>query len=94
MGFWGADVRESEQKRAVWSRFGWQYGWQYKLVYADPPFNSDKNYAAPVGSKAAGAGLKDTWTLSDVEVAWHGKIGDREPKVYAAIDNGGVVARE
>ena len=29
LGFWGADVRESEQKRPPWSRFGWQYGWQY-----------------------------------------------------------------
>ena len=25
------------------------------LVYLDPPFNSNRNYAAPVGSKAAGA---------------------------------------
>ena len=25
------------------------------LIYLDPPFNSNKTYAAPVGSKAAGA---------------------------------------
>ena len=25
------------------------------LIYLDPPFNSNKDYAAPVGSKAAGA---------------------------------------
>ena len=25
------------------------------LIYLDPPFNSNKNYGAPVGSKAAGA---------------------------------------
>ena len=25
------------------------------LVYLDPPFNSNREYAAPVGSKAAGA---------------------------------------
>ena len=61
------------------------------LVYADPPFNSNKNYEAPIGSKAAGAAFKDTWTLSDVDVAGHGEIADREPKVYAAIDNAGVV---
>ena len=30
------------------------------LVYADPPFSSNKNYAAPIGSKAAGAAFKDT----------------------------------
>ena len=28
------------------------------LVYLDPPFNSNRNYAAPVGSKAAGAALR------------------------------------
>ena len=55
------------------------------LVYADPPFNSNKNYEAPIGSKAAGAAFKDTWTLNDVDLAWHGEIADREPKVYAAI---------
>ena len=61
------------------------------LVYADPPFNSNKNYEAPIGSKAAGAAFKDTWTLSDVDVAWHGEIAEREPRVYAAIDNAGIV---
>ena len=25
------------------------------LIYLDPPFNSNANYAAPIGSKAAGA---------------------------------------
>ena len=40
------------------------------LVYLDPPFNSKANYAAPIGSKAAGAAFKDTWTLSDVDVEW------------------------
>ena len=33
------------------------------LIYLDPPFNSNRNYAAPIGSKAAGAAFKDTWTL-------------------------------
>ena len=61
------------------------------LVYADPPFNSNKSYSAPIGSKAAGAAFKDTWTLSDVDDAWHGEIADREPKVYAAIDNARIV---
>ena len=61
------------------------------LVYADPPFNSNREYAAPVGSKAAGAAFRDTWTLDDVDEAWHGEIAEREPKVYAAIDNAGVV---
>ena len=37
------------------------------LVYLDPPFNSKTDYAAPIGSRAAGAAFKDTWTLSDID---------------------------
>ena len=37
------------------------------LIYLDPPFNSNQDYAAPVGSTAAGAAFKDTWTLSDLD---------------------------
>ena len=40
------------------------------LIYLDPPFNSNHDYAAPIGSKAAGAEFKDTWTLSDIDLAW------------------------
>ena len=49
------------------------------LIYLDPPFNSNQNYAAPVGSAAAGAAFKDTWTLSDLDVAWMGLIADEQP---------------
>ena len=59
------------------------------LIYLDPPFNSNKTYEAPVGSKAAGAAFKDSWTLSDVDEAWHGEIADREPALYAIIDAAG-----
>ena len=31
------------------------------LIYLDPPFNSNRDYEAPVGSQAAGAAFKDTW---------------------------------
>ena len=55
------------------------------LIYLDPPFNSNHNYSAPIGSEAAGAAFKDTWTLSDVDNAWHGEIADREPALYQAI---------
>ena len=55
------------------------------LIYLDPPFNSNRNYAAPIGSEAAGAAFKDTWALSDVDKAWHGEIADREPTLYQAI---------
>lgn len=38
-----------------------------ELIYLGPSFNSNRNYAAPVGSAAAGAAFKTTWTLSDCE---------------------------
>ena len=60
------------------------------LIYLDPPFNSNKNYSAPIGSEAAGAAFKDTWSLSDVDEAWHGEVADKEPTVYAAIDVAGL----
>ena len=56
------------------------------LIYLDPPFNSNRDYAAPIGSEAAGAAFKDTWTLDDVDEAWHGEIADRDPALYAIID--------
>ena len=40
------------------------------LIYIDPPFNSNHDYAAPIGSEAAGAAFKDTWSLSDIDIAW------------------------
>ncbi len=60
------------------------------LVYMDPPFNSNRNYEAPIGSEAAGAAFKDTWTLSDVDVAWIGLIADREPALASIIDAAGL----
>ena len=56
------------------------------LIYLDPPFNSNRSYAAPIGSEAAGAFFKDSWTLDDVDEAWHGEIADREPALYAILD--------
>ena len=47
------------------------------LIYLDPPFNKDANYAAPVGSEAAGAEFKDTWTLSDIDRSWLHLLADK-----------------
>lgn len=55
------------------------------LIYLDPPFNSNANYAAPIGSKAAGAEFKDTWTLSEVDVAWLDLIETKHPKLHHVI---------
>ena len=56
------------------------------LIYLDPPFNSNRTYSAPIGSEAAGAAFKDTWTLSDVDLAWHGEIAEANPPLYRVID--------
>ena len=45
------------------------------LVYLDPPFNSNRNSAVPIGSQAAAS--KDTWPLDDVDLAWHDEIADQ-----------------
>ena len=60
------------------------------LIYLDPPFNSNRNYAAPVGSAAAGAAFKDTWTLSDLDVAWMGLIADEQPAMYKVLETAGL----
>ena len=56
------------------------------LIYLDPPFNSKHDYAAPIGSEAAGAEFKDTWTLNDIAVEWHGLIAEKNPELYKVID--------
>lgn len=56
------------------------------LIYLDPPFNSNHNYAAPIGSRAAGAAFKDTWNLSEIDLAWHGEIADSYPGLYKLLD--------
>ena len=60
------------------------------LIYLDPPFNSNQNYAAPVGSAAAGAAFKDTWTLSDLDVAWMGLIADEQPATAHVLKTAGM----
>ncbi len=55
------------------------------LIYLDPPFNSRTNYAAPIGSRAAGAAFKDTWTLSDVDVEWINLIEAKHAGLYRVL---------
>ena len=56
------------------------------LIYLDPPFNSNKDYAAPIGSKAAGAAFKDTWTLDDVDRLWLLLLRDNNPTLFHVIE--------
>ena len=60
-------------------------------IYLDPPFNSKHDYSAPIGSKAAGAAFKDTWTLQDVDVAWWGEINEHNPGLYQLLLAAGTV---
>ena len=60
------------------------------LIYLDPPFNSNRNFAAPIGSKAAGAAFKDTWTLDDLDLAWLGQIAEQNEKLYTLIHAAGL----
>ena len=61
------------------------------LIYLDPPFNSNKNYGAPIGSEAAGAHFKDVWTLDDVKNEWWGELADKYSSLYEIIHAAGCV---
>ena len=74
------------------------------LIYLDPPFNSKSNYAAPIGSQAAGVEFRDTWTLSDLDNEWldlirgqascaepyHSGRHDRQRQVISGLHDGGI----
>lgn len=61
------------------------------LIYLDPPFNSNKTYSAPIGSKAAGAAFKDAWTLSDVDLQEHNRLKQENESLYALIYSAGKI---
>ena len=55
------------------------------LIYLDPPFNTKRQYKAPIGSPAEGASFKDIWTDSDVKHEWHGEIAEIHAELYQVI---------
>ena len=55
------------------------------LIYLDPPFNTNKQYKAPIGSPAEGAKFKDIWTDEDVKHEWHGEIAEQHQELYQII---------
>jgi site-specific DNA-methyltransferase (adenine-specific) len=55
------------------------------LIYLDPPFNSKRFYAAPVGKKAAGVSFKDMWTWQDVNEAYLETLADKYPALTRFI---------
>ena len=55
------------------------------LIYLDPPFNSKKQYKAPIGSPAEGASFKDIWTDEEVRDGWYSKIAEDYPHIHQII---------
>ena len=55
------------------------------LCFLDPPFNSNRNYSAPIGSKAAGAAFQDAWTLDDVKEHDHEQLRALNPALHDVI---------
>ena len=55
------------------------------LIYLDPPFNSNHNYAAAIDSAAAGAEFKDTWSIRDIEIAGLDAIRAKHGGIFAFI---------
>lgn len=61
------------------------------LIYLDPPFNSNKNYGQPIGSKLAGFHFKDMWYLSDTDEAWWGELSESSPSLYNLLHSVGTI---
>ena len=55
------------------------------MIYLDPPFNSKKQWHAPVGSHAEGASFKDIFGSDDVDPAWMLQWGKERPELYHFI---------
>lgn len=55
------------------------------LIYLDPPFNTKKQYRAPIGTRAEGAEFKDIWTDEDIKHEWVGEIAQQHQDLYQAI---------
>ena len=55
------------------------------LVHLDPPFDSNADYAAPIGSQAAGAEFKDTWSSNDVDVVGWIQLEQKYPLLHRIL---------
>ena len=65
------------------------------LIYLDPPFNSNKQYNAPIGDGRGGqvmASFKDSWTMDDVKEEWVGLIADQYPALSQTVFAAGASA--
>ena len=57
------------------------------LIYLDPPFNSNKNYTAPIGSSAEGASFKDIFKDEDIKTEWLQTIKEDHETLYAFLES-------
>ena len=64
------------------------------LIYLDPPFNSKKQWNAPIGSHAEGASFKDKWYTSDVDVRWTETYRREYPELYYFLKSTAFYAKE
>ena len=59
------------------------------LIYLDPPFNTKREYKAPIGSPAEGAKFKDIWTDEDIKYGWYSEITEGYPNLYQIVQAAG-----
>ncbi len=57
------------------------------LIYLDPPFNSDANYAAPAGSLAEGAAFTDTWRMEQIDMRELRCVKQRHPELWRFLQS-------
>ena len=65
------------------------------LIYLDPPFNSNRDYAAPItlGNPRTGkreqhiAEFKDTWTFTDADAEWLYVLRAEHPAIHSLIES-------
>ncbi len=55
------------------------------LIYLDPPFNKNKQFTAPIGSSAEGAGFSDIFREEDVKAEWLITIKEDHPELYNSL---------
>lgn len=61
------------------------------LIYLDPPFNSQRRFDAPIGSKAAGASFDDMWNWKDVDEQYLEELIENYPFLVQFIQTIGVL---
>lgn len=55
------------------------------LIYLDPPFNTNEEHKAPIGTPAEGAKFKDIWTDEDVKDGWYSEIAEQYAHIHQII---------